>query len=337
MSLIAHRTVGILRSIYKTLKIIIDIRFLHLQIKTQKMNFQYYLTIIATCFAAFFTSAQSSDASQTPKDSIWNFEGNFQFLINQAAFNSEWQGGGTSNYSANVVVNYDINYNKDKYTWDTKILGDYGINKTKEQEFTRKTNDRLEVNSTVGRQIQNTKWYTSAFVNFRTQFDSGYTFGEDAEGNQTRTLRTQFVSPAFTQLGLGALWKQSDDIRVNISPVTGRIITANSKFTTTQGYQDGDFFGLDQGKSIRTEFGASVNAFVKFKLMENITVGNVLGLYSNYLEDPQNVDIDYTLNLVMNVNKYISANFTFQTIYDDNAVKGFQVREVLGVGFNYDF
>ncbi|MFD0931459.1 DUF3078 domain-containing protein [Psychroflexus salinarum] len=301
------------------------------------MNQNSLLSALLICFATVITFAQSDSNSTTPKDSIWNFEGNFQFLINQAAFNSEWQGGGTSNYSANAVVNYDINYNKGKYTWDTKILGDYGINKTKNQEFNRKTNDRLEINSTVGRQIGKSKWYTSAFMNFRTQFAKGYEFGEDANGNETRTLQTEFMSPAFTQLGLGALWKHSDDIRVNISPVTGRIITANSKFTTTQGYVDGDFFGLDQGSSIRTEFGASVNAFVKFKLMENITVGNVLGLYSNYLEDPQNVDIDYTLNLVMSVNKYISANFTFQTIYDDNAVKGFQVREVLGVGFNYDF
>lgn len=301
------------------------------------MKLTSLLSALLICFAIFITSAQSDPNATTPKDSIWNFEGNFQFLINQAAFNNDWQGGGTSNYSANVVINYDINYNKGKYAWDTKFLGDYGINKTKDQEFYRKTNDRLEINSTVGRQIGESKWFTSAFVNFRTQFDSGYTFGEDVDGNETRELRTQFMSPAFTQLGLGALWKESDDIRVNLSPVTGRIITANSRFTTTPGYVDGDFFGLNEGSTVRTEFGASVNAFVKFKLMENITVGNVLGLYSNYLEDPQNVDIDYTLNLVMNVNKYISANFTFQAIYDDNAVRGFQVREVLGVGFNYDF
>jgi hypothetical protein len=301
------------------------------------MKLQNLLGAIIICFAAFTTSAQTNTNPAPTQDTIWKTEGNFQFLINQAAFNDDWQGGGTTNYSANVVINYDINYNKGRYTWDTKFLGDYGINKTKDQEFNRKTNDRLEVNSTVGRQIGESKWYTSAFVNFRTQFAKGYEFGEDADGNETRTLQTEFMSPAFTQLGLGALWKESDNIRVNISPVTGRIITANSKFTTTPGYVDGDFFGLDQGSSIRTEFGASVNAFVKFKLMENITVGNVLGLYSNYLEDPQNVDIDYTLNLVMNVNKYISANFTFQAIYDDNAVRGFQIREVLGVGLNYDF
>jgi hypothetical protein len=160
---------------------------------------------------------------------------------------------------------------------------------------------------------------------------------EQGDVSYDETLPIHRDAPAFTQLGFGILWKESDDIRVNISPVTGRIITANKKFTTTPGYVDGDFFGIDEGESIRTEFGASVNAFVKFKVMEGITVGNVLSLYSNYLEDPLNVDIDYTLNLIMSVNKYISANFTFQAIYDDNAVRGFQIREVLGVGLNYTF
>jgi hypothetical protein len=299
------------------------------------MKFKSYFSLFII-FTGFLLKAQSPNVlASSQKDSIWKTEGNFQFLVNQAAFNDDWQGGGTTNYSANIVVNFDVYYNKGKYTWDTKFLGDYGINKIKDQDFYRKTNDRLELNSTIGRQIDQSKWYTSAFVNFRSQFDMGYEFGEDANGNETRALQTKFMSPAFTQLGLGALWKESDDIRVNISPVTGRIITANKQFTTTPNYVDGDFFGINEGESIRTEFGASLNAFVKFKVMEGITAGNVLSLYSNYLEDLLNVDIDYTLNLIMSVNKYISANFTFQAIYDDNAVRGFQIREVLGVGFNY--
>jgi len=71
--------------------------------------------------------------------------------------------------------------------------------------------------------------------------------------------------------------------------------------------------------------------------MENITLENLLLLYSNYLEDPQNVDIDYTLNLVMKVNEWINATATFQAIYDDNAIQGFQIRETLGIGVGYQF
>ncbi len=272
-----------------------------------KQNF-IFLSLTVLSLISFSVSAQA----QTPKDSTWTSGGNFSLLINQSAFNAEWQGGGTSNYSANIIVNYNLNYKKGNYTWDTKFLGDFGINKTKDQDFYRKTSDRLEINSVVGRQINESKWYASALLNFRTQFDKGYSFSEDPNtGEELRTTQTEFLSPAYTQLGLGFLWKESENLKVNFSPVTGRIITANKKFTTTPGYQDGDFFGIDQNDWIRTEFGASVNAYGKFNLMEDITMENILNLYSNYIEDPQNIDIDYTMNIVMSINKYISTNFTF--------------------------
>lgn len=62
-----------------------------------------------------------------------------------------------------------------------------------------------------------------------------------------------------------------------------------------------------------------------------------LNLYSNYFDNPQNVDIDYQMNLVMKVNKYMSANISFQAIYDDNAIMAVQVRQVFGLGINYGF
>ncbi|RRO20311.1 DUF3078 domain-containing protein [Flavobacteriaceae bacterium 14752] len=268
---------------------------------------------------------------------VWKYKGDFSLLFSQSAFNDEWQSGGTSNYAANAIINYEIIYSKDKWEWDTKFLGDYGISKNNDQEFTRKTSDRLEINSVLGRRINESNWYFSGFSNILTQFDRGYEFSEDENGQEVRTLETKFLSPGFFKFGLGMLWKKSDNLKVNFAPATVRFITADDRFTTTPGYVDGDFFGLDQGETIRTEFGASVGAYAKFPIMENITLENILNLYSNYLEDPQNVDIDYTLNMNLTVNKYITTNFTFQAIYDDNAVGAFQIREVLGVGLNYKF
>ena len=71
--------------------------------------------------------------------------------------------------------------------------------------------------------------------------------------------------------------------------------------------------------------------------MANISFENILNLYSNYLEETQNVDLDYQLNIVMKINKYLSTNLSFQTIYDDNAYRGFQIRQVFGIGANYGF
>ena len=43
------------------------------------------------------------------------------------------------------------------------------------------------------------------------------------------------------------------------------------------------------------------------------------------------------MNIVMKINDVFSTNLTFQTIYDDNAFEGFQIREVFGLGINYGF
>ena len=221
-------------------------------------------------------------------------------------------------------------------------MADYGITKTRDQEFTRKTNDRLEFNSVVGKQIKESKWFASYTFNFRTQFSKGYTFNEEVIP-ETRFETTRFFSPAYIQTGPGLLWKHSDNLKVNISPTNARFIFVASDFTdpTNPLFQiDADsptYFGVDEGETSRFEFGAFINAYAKFTPLKNITLENTLNLYSNYLEDPQNVDIDYTLNVLMKVNEYITTNVTFQAIYDDNTVEAFQIREALGIGVTYGF
>jgi hypothetical protein len=71
--------------------------------------------------------------------------------------------------------------------------------------------------------------------------------------------------------------------------------------------------------------------------MANVSIENRLNLYSNYLDDPRNIDIDYQMNVVMRINKYLTANIALQTIYDDNSVQAVQVREIFGIGANYGF
>lgn len=287
---------------------------------------------------------------KTAKDSIvngWKRAGNISLLFNQAAFNNEWTGGGTSNYAGNISLGYDLNYRHDKISWDNRLLGNYGITKNRDDKYSRKTNDRLELNSILGREIKDSQWYYSFFMNFKTQFAPGYVFNKDLNPNDEgyRTETTHFLSPAYLQFGPGILWKKNDNLYVNISPAAARLIFVDKKFTRADEndpvdldrYNASKYYGVDANKSMRFEFGASLSAYAKFEVMPNITAENILNLYSDYLEDPQNVDLDYTFNLIMAVNKYISTNFTFQAIYEDNAVRGFQIREALGVGVTYAF
>ena len=128
------------------------------------------------------------------------------------------------------------------------------------------------------------------------------------------------------------LWKKNDNLSVNFAPAAAKAIFVHSHFT-----EFGPSFGVLQGDTSRFEFGASISAYYKFVVMSNVSIENRLNLYSNYLDNPQNVDIDYQMNVVMKINKYLSANVALQAIYDDNAIKGVQVKELFGIGVNYGF
>lgn len=288
---------------------------------------------------------QNDNANDTIPNG-WRSSGQVALFVNQTAFNANWQDGGTSNYAGNLNLDYEMDYKKDRLSWDNGLRAEYGITKNKGEEFSRKTNDRLQINSTLGYQVEeNSKWYYSFFADFRTQFAKGYDY-EDVDitdpvtGNKlgTETVRTEssnFMSPGYLKFGPGMLYKDGDLLKINIAPATSRFIFADDRFTTITGYEDGDYYGLDAGKSMRFEFGASVDITSKFTLVKNVDIKNRLSLYSNYLEDPKNVDLDYTLNIDMKINEWLSANFVFQAIYDDNAVGAFQIREGLGVGLSY--
>jgi hypothetical protein len=276
------------------------------------------ITLLLLVLTCTYTYAQ-----EEAKGSItngWVKGGNIAVTFNQSAFNNEWTGGGISNIAANVLVNYDFNLKKGDLIWDNKIIADYGAFKNKGQGNFTKSNDRLEFNSTVGKKSKG-YWYYSGFFNFKTQMDTGFT---DA------IKTSHFFSPAYFQMGPGMLWKKSDNLHVNISPAAAKLIIVHDEYAGS--------FGTDLGKTKAFELGASIRAYYKLVLIENVSMENLLALYSDYLEDPQNVDIDYTINLVMVINKYLSANLTFQAIYDDNTnPNGFQIRETFGIGMNYNF
>ena len=255
------------------------------------------------------------------EDNKWKNSGNATFLLNQSSF-SNWTSGGQSSISGTLQVNYN----------------NFGVNKISGSEFLKKTDDRIEINSVLGKKFNNDiigKWSYSSFFNFQTQFAKGYRFGNDSNGNPNRTEKSRFFSPATTQLGVGLYWKKSKDFWINVAPMTGKLILVN-KFFTENLNENQTYFGVRKGGNSRFELGASIRAYYKSEIFENITLENRLSLYSDYLDKPQNVDFDCTFNFVMKVNQYISTNLIFQFVYDDNEIKRVQVREVLGLGLNID-
>ena len=289
------------------------------------------ITLICLVLGTLSVSAQEPIVTDTIGP--WKKKGTASVLFNQSTFDN-WLAGGENNISGNLGLNYDFNYKQGLWAWDNKVIASYGLVKTRTSSFAKKTDDRFEFNSLLGKQMQpDAKWYYSAFLNFKTQFTKGYNYSIDENGAEVRTQYTNIFSPAYLSFGPGVLWKQNDNLKVNFAPATSKLTIVDKDFTLPEDA----YFGVGEGESIRYELGFNASAYYKFGLVANVSLENILNLYSNYLEDPQNVDLDYQLNVVMKINRFLTTNINFQTIYDDNAFRGFQVRQVFGVGAHYDF
>jgi hypothetical protein len=104
------------------------------------------------------------------------------------------------------------------------------------------------------------------------------------------------------------------------------------------------------GRKSKNELGVLVTAMHKKEVMKNVMLENRLSLYSDYINNFGNIDVDWQLQMDLLVNKYVKANIGLHLLYDDDIkakeqINGEQVivgpklqlKQALGVGFVYNF
>ena len=111
-------------------------------------------------------------------NSNWKKSGKFTFLGNQSSY-SYWTAGGQTSVSGTIKVDYDFNFENNGWNWDTKLITAYGLNSIGGSKFIKKTDDRIEVNSLLGKKFTNNligNWSYSSFLNFKTQWTKGFRY-----------------------------------------------------------------------------------------------------------------------------------------------------------------
>lgn len=290
------------------------------------------LLLLCPALAGFSQTAPAP----APLDTPWKIHGQNTLLVSQSSF-SNWAAGGVNSLAVNAVLDYDFNYKRDKWSWDNKVILGYGSSKQNGIGW-RKNDDRIILNSLLGRQASK-YWLYTFYANFQTQFTNGYSYSD-----VDRTLLSALLAPAYLTFGPGFAYKKSDNFRVNLSPLAGRVtIVANDSLSALGAY------GVTPGKKSLFEFGASLDAYYKVDIMQNVSFENILKLYSNYLSRPQDVYMDYAANLYMKVNKFITVNAGVELVSDPKAQIPFltngvteyhsvlQVKQLLGAGITYKF
>ncbi|WP_299714037.1 DUF3078 domain-containing protein [uncultured Tenacibaculum sp.] len=263
--------------------------------------------------------AQTAEKKDSIPQKKWKFSTKITFLLNQSTF-LNWTAGGANTIAGNININQEFNYKKDNWNWNNKILSTYGLSYV-DEKGTRKTDDRFEYNSLLGYKSKN-NWFFSFFNNLRTQYSRGFDYTKEPN-----LAISDVFSPAYLSFGPGMLWKKSENQFINIAPSTSRFTFVSDEFSGN--------FGVDEGKNSSFSLGFNLSSYYKFNVAKNITMENIVALYADYLDKPQNIDVDYQINFLMKINESLSTNLGFHTIIDDNASTRIQFKQLFGLGLNY--
>jgi len=273
--------------------------------------------------------------SQNDTNKYWNTGGMGTFTFSQVSL-TNWAAGGQNSLSANGLVNMFANYNKDKISWENTLDMAYGMIRQgkKDDALTQKSDDKIDFASKFGRAFKE-KWFYSAMLNFKTQMAPGYNYPNDS------VRISDFMAPAYILANIGIDYKPNDNFTCMISPLTGKITIVNSDHLSEM-----EAFGVEKGQKYRAEVGGYLKTRFKTDVMENIGIETKIDLFSNYFNNPGNIDINWETLVIMKINKYISANFNTHLIYDDDIkIEGengkksprIQFKEIFGVGLSYKF
>lgn len=271
----------------------------------------------------------------TPPPSPWTSGGRSAINFSQLSL-VNWSAGGENAYSLAGLIQLFAHYRNGKADWSNTLDLGYGVVKQGDIEV-RKSDDKIDLMSKFGYLAIN-RWHYSGMLNFKTQMAKGYQY----EKSGIRVTISDLMAPAYLMSSIGMEYKSKDDaFYVLLSPFTGK-----STFVLNDSLSLAGAYGIDPGKKIRQEFGGFIKVAFSKEIMKNVNLGTKLDLFSNYLKNPQNIDVNLETILMMKVNKFLVTSITINLIYDDdinitdvdgNSGPKTQFKEVLAIGLSYSF
>ncbi len=261
--------------------------------------------------------------------------------INEVAF-VNWSAGGSNSVSGLLKIYFERNFEKIYTLWENEISARYGLNEQQDKGLI-KTDDEIRLSSSFGyRKDSVSNWYYSVKFSFSTQFTDGYKYPD------TDNPISRFFAPAYVFLGLGTQYNlKPKNFSVYLSPVT-----VKSTYVFDENLSNEGAFGVEKGNRSRYEFGTLVQSSWVTEVFKNVAMTNQLSLYTDYLNNFGNIDVDWVLKFQFKINDFLEANFRTHLIYDDDikfetGIDGSgetflygaraQLKQQLGIGVLYSF
>ncbi len=241
------------------------------------------------------------------KPRYWKYRSEASFMLNQTALYNWVKGGEKSISFLTDIIGYATYTNPElKITSVNYARIKLGFLKSGDNPL-RKNVDLIETNFKVNHKAFG-KFDFSAIMLFKTQLAPGYNYSADPP-----PMVSKFLNPSILTMGLGLDYKPSKVTSINFSPFSFK-----STLVTDTAHIDQTKYGIPENKRSRNEPGASLMVTNEYKPIKNITLVNRLQLFTNYINNPLNIDVDWELTGVFNLNWFTDIRLNTHLIYDDD-------------------
>ncbi len=306
--------------------------------------------LLAVTLLSYFNGFSQVKDTLQKKDSIppkyWKLKAIYGLNGTQSSF-VNWNAGGRNNISILGTISASANYTINNVKWSNDLsiaLGGLQYLEKNMPESLQKTDDRIDFTSNFGMKIKK-HVFVSFIGGFKTQMLDGFSFPNDSIRIST------FMAPGYVNTALGIDYIKSDNFSVFTSPFAAKMTFVNDQILADAGsfgVEKAVFDGLGNvitaGKRFRGEFGAYVKLKFNKTVAKNIDLKSKIELFSNYMQNPQNIDINAEALFTFKVNSWFSASLQWSLIYDDdiairdsygNIGPRTQFKSVLGLGVSY--
>ena len=260
---------------------------------------------------------------------------------------SQWAAGGQSSASLIAKLDQFWEYDGTTFGWDTELHAAFGLLHRPDENIILKTDDRIELASKLGYRLKD-KGALTALGSFRTQMAPGFAAVNGVPDPSQVTSR--FMAPGYLVVALGLDLKPTPTTTVFLAPFTSK-----STYVLDDSLSAAGMFGVAPGSNARHEVGGYIRLGLKEQVTENVTYAVRLDLFSNYLEEPEAVDIFSDHVLTLKVNDWLSTTLGLTLIYDKDVElllrepdpdipgdegemgPGVQLKQILAVGLSLKF
>ncbi len=245
------------------------------------------------------------------KPKYWKYRTETNLAFAQTGLFNWVKGGEKSVSSLLDVTGYADYSNKQKKISSSNFVRmKLGFLKSGEKPL-RKNTDIFESNSKVNHKAFG-KFDFSAIMLFKTQILPGYSYQKVGD-RDTSILVSRIFNPATLTLGFGLDYKPNSQTSINFSPLSykGTYMTDTIKLDQTK-------FGIPKDKMSLHEPGVSLNVSHNWKPLKTIGVTNRISLFTNYVNNPQNIDIDWEMIFTANLNWFTDLRINTHFIFDDD-------------------